>query len=409
MHMLKASKTVALGHLAILAQAATIDRRLDDGQGLTPHMGWSSWNVAQCDAASEAYALDTANKFVELGLKDLGYQYVNIDDCWSTKERDGSGNLVPDPNKWPNGIRAVADQIHDLGLKFGLYGCAGQMTCASYPGSEGYEVQDAELLASWDIDYWKHDNCFTECTSEPRPQTCWEGSVDTKPWYGTMRDALQGVAGTKEILFNICQWGRNEVWTWGYDYGHSWRIEGDNWGDWESVVRIGARAGDIAEYSGPGGFNDLDMLFVGNGVLTEQQERLHFGLWAIAKSPLVIGADLNTISETSLNIVKNKGLIDINQDELGIAAAYFQPPDAPAPVYGELYPYWAGELSDGVVVAFAAASGGATYSVNFADVPGLEGGSYNWTELYSGEEGSGESLSFDVAQDDIAVFKVTTS
>ena len=195
-----------------------------------------------------------------MGLKDLGYTYINIDDCWSTKERDESGNLVPDPNKWPNGIRAVADEIHGLGLKLGLYGCAGEMTCASYPGSWGHEVQDAELLAFWDIDFWKHDNCFTPCPEDPPPQTCPDGSVDTKLWYGTMRDALESVADTKAIMFNLCNWGRNEVWTWGDDYGHSWRIETDNWGDWESVVRIGATASGIPEFSGPGGFNDLDML-----------------------------------------------------------------------------------------------------------------------------------------------------
>ncbi|BCS30777.1 uncharacterized protein APUU_81080S [Aspergillus puulaauensis] len=403
------SKLITWGSMLALAQSTRIERRWNNSIGLTPHMGWSSWNVAQCDSASEEYALDTANQFIELGLKDLGYTYINIDDCWSTEERDAAGNLVPDPTKWPNGIRAVVDQIHDLGMKFGLYGCAGEMTCASYPGSQGHEVQDAQLLASWDIDFWKHDNCFTPCTTEPPPQTCWEGSVDTRPWYVTMHDALQSVSSTKEILFNICQWGRNEVWTWGAPLGHSWRIEGDNWGDWESVVRIGARASEIPEFSGPGGFNDLDMLFVGNGVLTEAQERLHFGLWAIAKSPLVIGADLNTIPETSLAILTNKDIIDINQDELGIAAGIFQPADAPEPVAGEIYPYWAGSLSDGAVIAFAAASGGGEFSVDFVDVPGLQAGPYGWKELYSGESGTGEGITFTVADDDIAIFKVTTT
>jgi alpha-galactosidase len=407
MYMSKISQLAALGHFAVLTGAATVHPRLDDGQGLRPHMGWSSWNVAQCDAASEKYAINTANKFVELGLRELGYEYVNIDDCWSTRERDASGNLVPDPTKWPRGIRPVVDQIHGLGLKFGLYGCAGIKTCASFPGSEGHEVQDARLLASWDVDFWKHDNCFTACTSEPRPQTCWVDGINTRPWYGVMRDALQSVAGTKKILFNLCQWGRNEVWTWGDNYGHSWRMENDNWGDWVSVIRIGARAGQIAKYSGPGGFNDLDMLFVGNRKLTDAQERLHFGLWAIAKSPLVIGADLNNIPQNSLNILKNKGLIDINQDSLGIAAGYFQPPGAPAPVAGQLYTYWAGKLSDGHVVAFTGATRGGTFSVKFADVPGLKAGSYNWKELYSGRHGRGESISYTVAKDDIAIFKVT--
>jgi alpha-galactosidase len=409
MSLASAAKFSALAGLASVAHSTKLQRRLDDGLGLKPHLGWSSWNVAQCDAASEVYALDTAQKFIDLGLKDVGYEYVNIDDCWSTRQRDSSGNLVPDPSKWPNGVRAVSDRIHELGLKFGLYGCAGTLTCASFPGSEGHEYQDAELLASWDIDFWKHDACFTPCVGGNRPQTCWDGSIDVKPYYGIMRDALASVADKKAILYNICQWGRNSVWTWGADYGHSWRIEGDNWGDWESVVRIGARAGTLAEYSAPGGFNDLDMLFVGNGVLTEPQERLHFGLWAIAKSPLVIGADLSKIPESSLNILLNQDLVNINQDELGAAAGYFRPPGSPEPVNGQIYPYWAGPLSDGAVVAFAGASGAGTFSVNFADVPGLGNGNYSWKEAYTGEEGSGDSLSFSVAQDDIAIFKITAS
>jgi alpha-galactosidase len=231
-------------------------------------------NVAQCDAASEAYAISTANKFIELGLKDLGYEYVNIDDCWTTRQRDGNSNLVPDPNKWPRGIRPVVDDIHALGLKFGLYGCAGTLTCGSFPGSEGHEYQDAQLLASWDVDFWKHDNCFTECPVTPTPQTCWNYPVNTEPWYAKMADAIQSVKGQKEIMFNLCQWGRNDVWTWGGKYGHSWRIENDNWGDWASVVRIGARAGEIAQYSGPGGFNDLDMLVSREHRLLRHPERL---------------------------------------------------------------------------------------------------------------------------------------
>lgn len=193
-------------------------------------------------------------------MKDVGYSYVNIDDCWTTKERDSNGNLVPDPDKWPRGIKPVVDELHAQGLKFGLYGCAGSLTCASYPGSEGHELQDMEQLAEWDVDFWKHDNCFTECPETPYPQTCWDYPVSTEPWYAKMGDAIQQVKPQKEILFNLCQWGRNDVWEWGDKYGHSWRIADDNWGNWESVIRIGARANDIAQYAGPGGFNDLDML-----------------------------------------------------------------------------------------------------------------------------------------------------
>ncbi|PVH99881.1 carbohydrate-binding module family 1 protein [Periconia macrospinosa] len=402
---------VALGQAAFAldSEHVELEKRLDNGLGLTPAMGWSSWNVAQCASASERYALDTANKFVSLGLKDLGYSYVNIDDCWSTKARDSSGNLVPDPSKWPNGIKSVADKIHGMGLKMGLYGCVGTMTCAGYPGSWGHETQDAKLLASWGIDFWKHDACYTPCTNGQTPQTCWSAAFNTRPWYETMRNALASVKSTKNIMFNLCQWGRDSVWTWGKEVGNSWRIEGDNWQDWASVQRIGSTAGRIYQYSGPGGFNDLDMLIVGNNKLTENQERLHFGLWAICKSPLILGNDLNKISSASLAIIKNKGIIDINQDKLGKSATTFQPPGSGAPVSGKIHPYWAGPLSDGVVIGLVAINGATTMSVNFKDVPGLGSGTYSWKEMYSGRTGSGTSVSFSLGTHDMAVVKVTTS
>lgn len=217
-------------------------------------------NVAQCEAASEQYALDTANKFIELGLADLGYEYVNIDDCWSTKDLDGSGKLVPDPNKWPRGVRPVADEIHDMGLKLGLYGCVGSRTCADYPGSEGNEATHVGQLVEWDVDFWKVDNCYTPCLDQPDPQTCGRPAGHTRDFYTPMRDAIVAVQDTKPILFNLCQWGRDSVWEWGADYGNSWRMSTDNWQDWESVVRIGSSAAGISEYSAPGGWNDLDML-----------------------------------------------------------------------------------------------------------------------------------------------------
>lgn len=186
---------------------------------------------------------------------------MNIDDCWTVKDRrDETGHLIPDPDKWPRGMKAVADDIHDLGLKFGLYGCAGKLTCASYPGSEGYEQQDAESLAEWTVDFWKYDNCFTPCKDGDNIQVCGSPDPTTKEWYGRMRDAIVGVQGTYNILFNMCSWGVENVWEWGEPYGNSWRIDHDNWQDWESVQRIGSRAAKIWDYSAPGGFNDLDML-----------------------------------------------------------------------------------------------------------------------------------------------------
>lgn len=369
-------------------------------------------NVAQCDSASETYALQTASLFDSLGLSALGYSYINIDDCWSLRDRSSDGALVPDPDKWPRGIRPVVDEIHAMGLQFGLYGCAGTLTCASFPGSWGHEQQDAELLAEWDVDFWKHDNCYTPCADPPgqdEVQVCNNPEGHTRDWYGTMRDALASVREQKNIMFNLCVWGVNSPWEWADDYGNSWRIDHDNWQDWESIVRIGSRAAPISEFSGPGGFNDLDMLIIGNDVLTEAQERLHFGLWSICKSPLILGTDLSTISDASLAIVKNKGIIDINQDELGVAATTFQPPGAPEPVDGEVYTYWAGPLSDGVAIGLTAAHGAASVAVSFVDVPGLGEGSFEWEEMYSGRTGNGEGVEFELEEFDMAVVKVTTS
>jgi alpha-galactosidase len=216
-----------------------------------------SQNAGQCNAATAKFALDAANKFISLGLKDLGYSYVVIDDCWSTMSRNSSGYLVPDPVKWPNGIKAVADQIHGMGLLFGLYGDAGTKTCAGYPGSEGRELQDAKTLAAWEVDYWKYDNCYTPCEGG-RVQTCQRPIGHTRTWMTTMRDAL--AQSGRNIFYNLCTWGRDEVWTWGASVGNTWRMSVDNWNDWASVVRIASAAAGIHQYSAPGGFNDLDML-----------------------------------------------------------------------------------------------------------------------------------------------------
>lgn len=198
--------------------------------------------------ASAASALNAANQFVSLGLKAAGYLYVNIDDTWSEMLRNSSGYLVPDRSKWPNGVLAVSTEIHNLGLKFGLYGDGGTKTCSGYPGSQGYETQDAKTLASWGVDYWKYDNCDTT-------------SGNDKTRYSTMSNALQ--ASGRTILFAMCNWGDDSVWIWGAGVGNSWRISGDVTNKWSSVASHAAQAAGLASYAGPGGFNDLDMMVNG--------------------------------------------------------------------------------------------------------------------------------------------------
>jgi len=302
-----------------------------------------------------------------------------------------NGLLVPDSSKWPNGIASVATQIHGMGLKMGLYGDSGTKTCSGYPGSQGYEATDAKTLAGWGIDLWKYDNCNTP-----------SGNSQTR--YTTMRDALQ--ASGRNIYYAMCNWGQDSVWTWGLATGNSWRVSGDVTNTWSSVVSIASSNQGLAQYAGPGGFNDFDMLEIGNGGLTANEERAHFGIWAISKSPLLIGTDLTKISSSSLAILKNADVIAINQDSLGKPASYFQPSGASAPQSGSLYPYWAGPLSDGVVIGLVASNGAATLTVNFANVPNLGSGTYSWKECYSGKTGSGTSVSATLGSHDMAIFHV---
>lgn len=231
-----------------------------------------------------------------------------------------------------------------------------------------------------------------------------------------MRDALASSGRT--ILYAMCNWGQNSVWTWGASVGNSWRVGGDITDAWSSVASIAASNAGIASYAGPGGFNDFDMLEVGNGGLTTVEERAHFGLWAISKSPLILGTDLTKISSASLAIIKNavrvkpfilpavanliyQDVIAINQDPLGLAAAPFQPSGQPAPSSGSLYPYYSGKLSDGYVIGLIAVNGAATLSVNFSDVPGLGAGMYAWKEAYTGRSGLGSSVTASLANHDM--------
>ncbi|ORY18419.1 glycoside hydrolase superfamily [Clohesyomyces aquaticus] len=398
---------------AVLALPSThldahqLERRVNNGLGKTPALGWNSWNIGGCAYASEKAALDTGKLFVSLGLKDLGYQYVNIDDCWSTKNRDSSGNLVPDPSKFPRGMKAVTDDLHNMGLKFGLYGCAGTQTCAGYPASQGKETQDAKKLADWGVDYWKHDNCYTPCNNG-NPQTCGSPKGNSSTYYKTFSNALLGSG--RPILFSLCNWGRDNVWAWGAGFGNSWRMSTDIQNNWGSVASIAAQAAPIAQYAGPGGFNDLDMMQIGNNGLSENEERAHMGIWAIAKSPIILGTDLAKIRSSSLNIIKNKAILAINQDPLGKAATYFTPAGKSKPQNGKLYPYWTGPLTDGVVIGVVAADGAATLSFNFGDVPGLDATkTYNWTEAWTGTTGSGKAVSTNLGSHDMRVYRLKTA
>lgn len=276
----------------------------------TPPMGWNSWNTFGADI-SEDLIKETADAMVEKGLLDAGYEYLVIDDCWSERERDKNGYLVADGKKFPHGMKAVADYVHSKGLKFGMYSCCGVKTCAGYPGSMNHEFEDAKYFAEVGVDFLKYDNCYHPAQS---------GIIS----YNTMSMALK--ASGREILFSMCNWGKEEVWRWARSVGgHMYRSTGDIFDSFEHIARLSDSQKPNLAYSAPGCFNDIDMLVcgmngrgnvgLGRGGCTPEQYRYHFALWCMFNSPLMIGCDVRNIDDETLALLKNKALIRINQDE----------------------------------------------------------------------------------------------
>ena len=264
-------------------------------------MGWNSWNKFGC-SINDQLIRDTIDALNKSGLIELGYNYINLDDCWQ-KSRDENGTIIPDPTNFPNGIKSLADYAHSKGLKFGLYSDAGIYTCGGRPGSLGYEEIDAKTYAEWGIDYLKYDNCYNE-------------DLPSRDRYTKMRDALNKTG--RQIFYSMCSWGADDVSTWGREVGNSWRTTGDISDSWKSMTRIIDTNNKWYEYAGPGGWNDPDMLEVGNGGMNIEEYKAHFGLWAITKAPLLIGCDIINMSKETKDILTNPEVIAINQDPLGI-------------------------------------------------------------------------------------------
>ncbi|SCU89907.1 LADA_0F00496g1_1 [Lachancea dasiensis] len=301
-----------------------------NGLGLTPQMGWNNWNSFACDV-NEDLLLGAAEKLAALGLQDLGYKYVILDDCWSAG-RSENGSLLPDSGKFPHGMKYVADYLHERDMLFGMYSSAGEYTCAGYAGSLGYEQADADSFASWDVDYLKYDNCFNR------------GQFGTPlisyNRYKTMSDALNKTG--RPIFYSLCNWGQDLTFYWGSGISNSWRVSGDIYPFFDrpdsrcpcdddeydckyagfhcSIMNILGKAAPMGQNAGVGGWNDLDMLEVGVGNLTDDEEMAHFSMWAIVKSPLIIGANLDDLTPTSYSILNNPAVIAVNQDPAGSPA-----------------------------------------------------------------------------------------
>lgn len=266
----------------------------------TPPMGWNSWNKFGCDV-SEKLIMGIADAMVTSGMADAGYEYIVIDDCWQVG-RDKNGEIIVDKDRFPNGMKYLADYIHSKGLKFGIYSCAGTKTCQGRPGGRGYEFQDARTYARWDVDYLKYDWCHST-------------TQNTKASYEIMRDALH-VAG-RPIVFSLCEWGQSKPWEWAKDVGHLWRTTGDIVDRWDAMMAIFDAQKELAKYAGPGYWNDPDMLEVGNGGMTTEEYRTHFSLWCMLAAPLMAGNDLRDMNQETLEILTHNEMITVNQDTLG--------------------------------------------------------------------------------------------
>jgi alpha-galactosidase len=286
----------------------------------TPPMGWNSWNKFGCNV-NESLIRETADALVASGMKDAGYLYINIDDCWHG-QRDQLGFIHEDPQRFPSGMKALADYIHSKGLKLGIYSDAGWKTCGGHPGSRGHEFQDALTYAQWGVDYLKYDWCNTE-------------GLKAEGAYLTMRDALY--AAKRPVVFSICEWGSDKPWEWGKKVGHLWRTTGDiyncfdcvkdhgTWKQW-GVLQILDMQKGLREHAGPGHWNDPDMLEVGNG-MSVNEDRAHFSMWCMLAAPLISGNDLRNMSAGTREILTNREVIAVNQDALGVEGFQYSAKD----------------------------------------------------------------------------------
>ena len=276
-----------------------------------PPLGWNSWNTFGKDI-DEQLIRDSADALVSSGLAAAGYEYIVIDDCWSLHERDENGRLVADPEKFPHGMKALADYVHSKGLKFGMYSCAGTLTCAGYPGSFDHEFIDAATFAEWGVDFLKYDYCYHS------------DFIRGDRLYRRMGLALANCG--RDILFSACSWGADETNRWIKTTGaHMWRSTGDIVDSWDSIKNLIAQQDALLETNGQGCFNDMDMMVVGMhgkgnvGITgcTDEEYRTHMSMWAIFGSPLMIGCDLRRIKDdpASLATLSNPEVLAIDQDE----------------------------------------------------------------------------------------------
>jgi alpha-galactosidase len=342
--------------------------------GATPPMGWNSWNAFGCDKLNESLVKSMADAFVTTGMKDVGYQYVNLDDCWMDG-RDSSGKLKPSPSKFPGGIAALADYVHGKGLKIGIYSTPNTKTCAGLyggytggVGSAGHETTDAQSFASWGIDYLKYDKC--------------QGQMSA---FATMRDALKATG--RPIFYSINPADQSNYCTVGncsidlLKIANMWRIEFDISASWKEIIRLIDKNKPAYDGAGPGHWNDPDMLEVGNG-LNDTEGRAHFSMWAIMAAPLITGNDLTKMTATTKAILNNAEVIAVDQDPLGKQGRVVSTQG------GSNLEVWSKEMSGTntrAVALFNRGSSSADIAVKWSDI-GLPAGAATVRDLWAAKD-----------------------
>jgi len=391
---------------------------LPDGLHPTPPMGWSSWNTF-FSYNSEEKMIAQADALLSLGLADLGYTTLTIDDRWHLEERDEEGRMVADPGKFPSGIKFLADYMHQRGLRLGLYSSAGVFTCSGFlPGSLAHEREDVAMLVDWGVDYLKYDNCFPRmdgstnveeayidfaASAEHFPSIWQDPSEEVR--YTVMGEALAEVRQEHNITFELCAWGFGNVERFGPAIGHLWRTGPDISDNWQSLlwnIDINDEDRFQGEFvQGPArGWNYPDALFVGKGGMSEAEYRSMFALWALVKAPLMLGVDLTTVTKDSpaYRIITNPGLLAVNQDSLGIQGRCVKDCCSHGSLGGLTAPYtcqyfhnswqiWMGPLAGDawVVVIVNRFDKEESVLLNWESDAGLTPGRYSLTDLWHGE------------------------
>ncbi len=354
---------------------------LDNGVALTPPMGWNSWNQVRCYGLNENVVKATADAMAANGMAKAGYDNVVVDDCWQGG-RGADGALFSNPDRFPGGMKALGDYIHSKGLKFGIYAVPGSETCANhwdaYPiyglGSLNHEQQDADTFASWGVDYLKYDWCRADETDNLNRQAA----------FAKMRDALKQTG--RKMVYGISEYGVTQPWTWGKDIANLWRTTSDIAPTWASISGIINSQASLSQYAGPGGWNDPDMLQVGNGSLTDDENRSHFGMWAMLSAPLFMGTDLTQLSPETLKTVSNAEVVAVDQDPLGKQAVRVRNSGG--------IQVWAKELSGGdiAVALFNTTAQQQLISSNVGEVKGS--GAYSVRSLWDGADVLNTSSAF---------------